>query len=161
MVGSVRESGLTAELPTFVSGNPCGNDRRGSASGCATPSAPSVIPDAPPLLSFPMPPVLSFPTFLIGNPEFPPGRGHTNGGTKEKDSGFPLTPAGMTEGLCGNACLCCLPLPLASAACLPPPASADCLCCRRSLAGAALDMSHRGTVWREEGRDAGSDVSVA
>ncbi len=45
-------------------------------------------------------------------------------------------------------------LPPAPAACpcrLPPPV----------VIGGASDISHRGTVWRDAGRDAGSDVSVA
>ena len=37
-----------------------------------------------PRLSFPMPPFLSFPTFLIGNPEFSPGRGTRMEGQKRK-----------------------------------------------------------------------------
>ena len=41
---------------------------------------------------------LSCPTFLIGHPWLFPTQRLTNAGTEEKDTGFPLNTAGMTEG---------------------------------------------------------------
>ena len=66
--------------------------------------SPSVIPDvfnresmAFPMWGHTIPP-MSFPTSLIGNPWLFPMQDHTNEGTEEKDTGFPLTTGGNDKG---------------------------------------------------------------
>ena len=113
MQGHTNEG--TEKKKHWIPAKNCGNDRRGKPAGmtegtgqarqkgqAGTHKSPFVIPNAPPL-SFPTRSIapLSFPTSLIGNPRLFPCRAAQMKGQKRKNTGFPLKPAGMTEGESG------------------------------------------------------------
>ena len=99
MVGSVRESGLTAERLTFLYwGMTAGTLRPGGAIPSVPPAVPSVIPY--PIRSSRCP-LSVIPDVFNRESRIFPRPGHTNAGSKEKDTGFPLTPCGNDRGGAG------------------------------------------------------------